>query len=139
MLCTLGSNGHSFSPSYRTASRAHNCVHQQQRSAHEQPVIFWSFLIGSVGPLAVVTVPPIRKSFGWVPAERIPTSYPCEYHEGPDRAMDPRLTQVKPIVILTTCRRSHPTSLILDLHSSFISTLIVPERPREEVSGYDDE
>ncbi|CAO1621447.1 unnamed protein product [Parajaminaea phylloscopi] len=62
-----------------------------QRTAHEQPVIFWSFLVGSVGPIAVVTVPPIRRSFGWVPAERIPTSYP------------------------------------------------LPDRPREAVTGYDDE
>ncbi|KAK0545481.1 n19m, NADH-ubiquinone oxidoreductase 9.5 kDa subunit [Tilletia horrida] len=47
-----------------------------QRSAHEQPVIFYSLLIGSVGPVLVVAVPPIRRYYGWKPAERIPTSYP---------------------------------------------------------------
>ncbi|PWN87836.1 hypothetical protein FA10DRAFT_234093 [Acaromyces ingoldii] len=62
-----------------------------QRTAHEQPVIFYSLLIGVVGPIAVVTVPPIRRQYGWKPAERIPTSYP------------------------------------------------IPNRAREEVSGYDDE
>lgn len=30
------------------------------------------------GPAMVLTVPPIRKSFGWRPAERIPTTFPCK-------------------------------------------------------------
>ncbi|EJF60880.1 hypothetical protein BD309DRAFT_306694 [Dichomitus squalens] len=47
-----------------------------QRQAHEQPVIFYSVIIGLIGPVMVVTVPPIRKSLGWKPAEPIPTSYP---------------------------------------------------------------
>ncbi|THG92459.1 hypothetical protein EW026_g8451 [Hermanssonia centrifuga] len=47
-----------------------------QRQAHEQPVIFYSCLIGLIGPLIVVTVPPIRKSMGWQYAERLPTTYP---------------------------------------------------------------
>ncbi|CAD6892477.1 unnamed protein product [Tilletia controversa] len=62
-----------------------------QRSAHEQPVVFYSLIIGSVGPVLVLTVPPIRRMYGWKPAERIPTSYP------------------------------------------------LPQRAREEVSGFDDE
>jgi hypothetical protein len=94
----------------------------QQRSAHENPVIFYSMAIGflgksiiqtsnlnvfqldimrtllldwramgyprgllghdgmsanGTGPTMVLTVPPIRKSFGWKPAERIPTTFPC--------------------------------------------------------------
>jgi hypothetical protein len=93
----------------------------QQRSAHENPVIFYSMAIGflgkstiqlldldlfqldiaravtqlcrvmryhgglpgydgittdNIGPTMVLTVPPIRKSFGWKPAERIPTTFP---------------------------------------------------------------
>ena len=28
------------------------------------------------GPVMVLGVPPIRKSFGWRPAERIPTTFP---------------------------------------------------------------
>ncbi|KAI0076690.1 hypothetical protein K474DRAFT_1597603 [Panus rudis PR-1116 ss-1] len=47
-----------------------------QRQAHEQPVIFYSCVIGLIGPVMVVTVPPIRKAFGWKPSEPIPTSYP---------------------------------------------------------------
>ncbi|BGP21681.1 n19m, NADH-ubiquinone oxidoreductase 9.5 kDa subunit [Rhodotorula toruloides] len=48
-----------------------------QRSAHEQPAIFYSLALGAVGPILVVTVPPIRKRyFGYKPAERIPQSYP---------------------------------------------------------------
>ncbi|PWN18288.1 hypothetical protein BCV69DRAFT_301424 [Microstroma glucosiphilum] len=62
-----------------------------QRSAHEQPVVFFSLLIGCTGPLLVVTIPPIRRSMGWKPAEKVPTSFP------------------------------------------------VPNRAREELSGYDDE
>lgn len=30
----------------------------------------------------VLTVPPIRKSMGWKPAEKIPTTYPREYCGG---------------------------------------------------------
>ncbi|PWN50573.1 NADH-ubiquinone oxidoreductase 9.5 kDa subunit, partial [Violaceomyces palustris] len=51
-----------------------------QYAAHEQPVVFFSLLIGTAGPIAVVTVPPIRKAYGWKPAERVPTTYPL-----PDR------------------------------------------------------
>ncbi|WWC59125.1 uncharacterized protein I303_101673 [Kwoniella dejecticola CBS 10117] len=47
-----------------------------QRMAHESPVIFWSLAIGFAGPIMVLTVPPIRKSFGYKQAERIPTTFP---------------------------------------------------------------
>ena len=50
----------------------------QQRQAHEQPVIFYSVVIGLIGPAMVITVPPVRKSLGWRPSEPIPTSYPGE-------------------------------------------------------------
>jgi len=58
-----------FSP-YRNAYR------YLRYQAHENPVIFFSVVLGSIGPVLVVAVPPIRKSMGWTPAERIPTSYP---------------------------------------------------------------
>ncbi|ORY75061.1 hypothetical protein BCR35DRAFT_306494 [Leucosporidium creatinivorum] len=55
-----------------------------QRRAHEQPVIFYSLAIGAVGPVAVVVVPSVRKSwFGWKPVERPPTTYPL-----PNRARE---------------------------------------------------
>ncbi|KAF4571502.1 putative N19M, NADH-ubiquinone oxidoreductase 9.5 kDa subunit [Pleurotus pulmonarius] len=47
-----------------------------QRQAHESPVIFYSCVIGAIGPVMVVTVPPIRERMGWRPAEVVPTSYP---------------------------------------------------------------
>ncbi|KAI0052791.1 hypothetical protein FA95DRAFT_1553059 [Auriscalpium vulgare] len=47
-----------------------------QRQAHEQPVIFYSVVIGAIGPVVAFGVPPIRKHFGYEAAERIPNSYP---------------------------------------------------------------
>ncbi|THV07441.1 N19M, NADH-ubiquinone oxidoreductase 9.5 kDa subunit [Dendrothele bispora CBS 962.96] len=48
-----------------------------RRMSHEQPVIYWSCILGGIGPLLVVAVPPIRKSvFGYSPAEAPPQSYP---------------------------------------------------------------
>ncbi|KAF8149956.1 hypothetical protein B0H34DRAFT_667311 [Crassisporium funariophilum] len=47
-----------------------------QRQAHENPVIFYSIVIGSIGPVMAIVVPPIRESFGYRPAEMVPTTYP---------------------------------------------------------------
>ncbi|GAA95291.1 uncharacterized protein L969DRAFT_292552 [Mixia osmundae IAM 14324] len=48
-----------------------------QRNAHENPAIFYSIIIGAVGPIAVLTVPPIRRTyFGYQTPDRVPTSYP---------------------------------------------------------------
>ncbi|KDR76193.1 hypothetical protein GALMADRAFT_68001 [Galerina marginata CBS 339.88] len=47
-----------------------------QRQAHESPVIFYSVVIGAIGPLMALTVPPIRQSMGYKPAEMIPATYP---------------------------------------------------------------
>ncbi|EIN04197.1 NADH-ubiquinone oxidoreductase 9.5 kDa subunit, partial [Punctularia strigosozonata HHB-11173 SS5] len=52
--------------------------------AHEYPVLFYSICLGSLGPIMVLTVPPIRRSLGWTPAPPIPTSYPL-----PDRPRRP--------------------------------------------------
>ena len=52
----------------------------KQRQAHEQPVIYYSIILGLIGPALLVTVPPLRQSLGWKPAERPPTSYPCEFY-----------------------------------------------------------
>ena len=52
----------------------------QQYLAHEQPVIFWSCFLGTAGPVLAFTVPSIRqKYFGYIPAERVPTTYPREF------------------------------------------------------------
>ncbi|KIP04174.1 hypothetical protein PHLGIDRAFT_109905 [Phlebiopsis gigantea 11061_1 CR5-6] len=47
-----------------------------QRQAHEQPVIFYSCVLGLIGPVMVITVPPIRETLGYKPIERPPTTYP---------------------------------------------------------------
>ncbi|KDQ58192.1 hypothetical protein JAAARDRAFT_129700 [Jaapia argillacea MUCL 33604] len=47
-----------------------------QRQAHENPTIFFSCVLGAIGPIMVLTVPPIRWKLGWRPSEPIPTSYP---------------------------------------------------------------
>ncbi|KAL0077245.1 hypothetical protein F4703DRAFT_1882863, partial [Phycomyces blakesleeanus] len=50
-----------------------------------RPVIFWSFVIGSAGPLMVWTVPTIRREyFGFKGVERLPITYPL-----PNRARNP--------------------------------------------------
>ncbi|KAF9449541.1 hypothetical protein P691DRAFT_812299 [Macrolepiota fuliginosa MF-IS2] len=47
-----------------------------QRQAHESPVIFYSVVLGTIGPVMVATIPPIREHFGYRPAEMVPTTYP---------------------------------------------------------------
>ncbi|KAJ7593128.1 hypothetical protein C8J56DRAFT_491744 [Mycena floridula] len=47
-----------------------------QRWAHEKPSFFYAIVLALSGPLLVVTVPPTRRYFGWVPPEAPPTSYP---------------------------------------------------------------
>ncbi|MCJ1356831.1 MAG: hypothetical protein MMC33_006827 [Icmadophila ericetorum] len=42
----------------------------------EKPAIFYSIVVGSIGPVMVFTVPPIRRYFGDGPKERIPLTYP---------------------------------------------------------------
>lgn len=36
-----------------------------------------------IGPIAVVVVPEVRKSFGWKPVARPPTTYPRQYSPPP--------------------------------------------------------
>lgn len=57
----------------------------------------------------VMTVPPIRKSMGWKPAERVPTTFPCKFK-----------------------------GYILKKMITLGADKIVPNRPREAVSGYAD-
>ncbi|KAF9532624.1 hypothetical protein CPB83DRAFT_847093 [Crepidotus variabilis] len=55
-----------------------------QRQAHESPVIFYSCVIGLIGPAMVLTVPPLRESWGYKSAEMVPAGYPL-----PKRARRP--------------------------------------------------
>ncbi|KAG5729446.1 hypothetical protein E4T56_gene11377, partial [Termitomyces sp. T112] len=47
-----------------------------QRQAHENTVVFYSCVIGAIGPVMAITIPPIREHFGYRPAEHVPMSYP---------------------------------------------------------------
>ncbi|PLN78025.1 hypothetical protein BDW42DRAFT_175672 [Aspergillus taichungensis] len=47
----------------------------------EKPAIFYSLMIGSMGPVMLFAAPPIRRAFGDVDPEPIPLTYPIP--EGP--------------------------------------------------------
>lgn len=45
-------------------------------SSRERPALFWSCVIGALGPVTLAVVPPIRHAFGDYDAKPIPTTYP---------------------------------------------------------------
>ncbi|KZF23053.1 hypothetical protein L228DRAFT_268416 [Xylona heveae TC161] len=45
-------------------------------ASHEKPAIFYSIVVGSLGPVLMVVVPPVRRALGDGPRERIPLTYP---------------------------------------------------------------
>ncbi|KAF2807228.1 NADH-ubiquinone oxidoreductase 9.5 kDa subunit [Mytilinidion resinicola] len=45
-------------------------------AAHEKPAIFYSLIVGSLGPVSMVTVPPVRRYFGDEDRPKIPLTYP---------------------------------------------------------------
>lgn len=47
-------------------------------AARNKPAIFWSIVVGSVGPVMALVVPPIRARFGDGPRPQIPLTYPSE-------------------------------------------------------------
>lgn len=51
-------------------------------ASHEQPALFYSVVIGCLGPVMLVVVPPIRKRLGYSPREMIPLTYPSKYLPG---------------------------------------------------------
>ncbi|CEG71574.1 hypothetical protein CU097_006727 [Rhizopus azygosporus] len=55
------------------------------RFAIERPVIFWSCVLGGIGPVMVLTVPKIRREyFGFKGYEPLPITYPL-----PNRSRNP--------------------------------------------------
>ncbi|TFK51234.1 hypothetical protein OE88DRAFT_1659080 [Heliocybe sulcata] len=66
MASAMGSAFSPFRNSYRYL----------QRQAHENPVIFFSCVLGAIGPVMLVVVPPIRAKLGYVAPPQIPISYP---------------------------------------------------------------
>lgn len=49
-------------------------------SMRERPALFWSCIIGALGPVTLVAVPPIRHALGDPDAKPIPTTYPSTAH-----------------------------------------------------------
>jgi hypothetical protein len=45
-------------------------------AAHDRPQYFYPTVIGAMGPVALVVVPPLRSYFGDHAAPRIPMTYP---------------------------------------------------------------
>ena len=45
-------------------------------SARERPAFFWSIVVGALGPIMLVTVPPLRRRIGDHDAAPIPLTYP---------------------------------------------------------------
>ncbi|KAF2858084.1 putative NADH-ubiquinone oxidoreductase 9.5 kDa subunit [Piedraia hortae CBS 480.64] len=45
-------------------------------AARHKPAIFWSCVLGCMGPIMLVTVPPLRQRFGDGPRPQIPLTYP---------------------------------------------------------------
>lgn len=103
------------SPHFSTMSKPHfwtTPLRYLRWASHERPAYFWSIVIGSVGPVTMVIVPPIRRVMGDVRPEPIPLTYPGR-------------------LILDSGRRW--------LGRLFILTLAVPPGPRVIPKGYDDE
>ncbi|CAK1364546.1 NADH-ubiquinone oxidoreductase [Cercospora beticola] len=44
--------------------------------ARRKPALFWSVVVGSLGPVTMVVVPPIRHRLGDGPRNQIPLTYP---------------------------------------------------------------
>ncbi|KAK5685379.1 n19m, NADH-ubiquinone oxidoreductase 9.5 kDa subunit [Elasticomyces elasticus] len=83
-------------------------------AARHKPAIFWSMVVGSMGPVVVVVAPPIRRFFGDGPRSQIPLTYPEQEQEiGAANSAD--FSSRKPNLDLT-----------------------VPRGPRRIPSGYDD-
>jgi hypothetical protein len=46
-----------------------------------KPAYFYSIIVGCIGPVLVVTVPPIRRYMGEEQIQKIPMTYPGTYAE----------------------------------------------------------
>jgi hypothetical protein len=54
-------------------------------SSRERPALFWSCVIGALGPVTLAVVPPIRHALGDYDAKPIPTTYPSMAAHPPTR------------------------------------------------------
>ena len=89
-------------------------------------MLFYSVVMGAIGPALAFGVPPIREHLGYRPAEPIPTTYPRASLSPP------------PSLLPSLCHGLR--FKFFDINISFsIFKLIVPKRPRRPVHGYEDE
>jgi hypothetical protein len=49
-------------------------------ASYEKPAILYSLIIGSMGPVALFGIPPIRRALGDVDPEPVPLTYPSMNH-----------------------------------------------------------
>lgn len=47
-------------------------------ASHEKPAIFWSIIVGSLGPVSLFVIPRLRKMVGDEDPPKIPLTYPSE-------------------------------------------------------------
>lgn len=48
-------------------------------ASHEKPAIFWSVVLGLMGPLSFAVIPPLRRYVGDEDPPRIPLTYPGKW------------------------------------------------------------
>jgi hypothetical protein len=41
--------------------------------------MLWSLALGAAGPIALITLPPLRRKLGYQKAEPVPSTYPREF------------------------------------------------------------
>jgi len=52
-------------------------------AARTHPAIFYSLIMGAMGPISLLTIPPVRRRLGYENAKPLPIGYPM-----PQRARD---------------------------------------------------
>lgn len=88
----------------------------------EKPAIFFSIVVGSLGPVMALTVPPIRRRLGDSQRPEIPLTYPSMH----DLSLFDSNSYAKTILGIEK-------RVDADLYYQ-----IVPSGPRKQISGYDD-
>ena len=98
--------------------------------AHEKPQLFFSVVIGVAGPVFAILGTPLRRSLLFDDAPPIPVTYPCKY-----------TTVFFPEYQISCSVRGISTlGNFLFWHCELTDVFcIVPNRPREQLTGFDDE
>jgi hypothetical protein len=106
-------------------------------ASREKPAIFFSIIIGAMGPVALVTLPPIRRYLGDVDPPPIPMTYPSM-----------NLPQLSTFDSYLFCHSFFIQGAVFyDMQNGFLQQLAntlllletVPPGPRQIPEGYDDE